>query len=119
MNKRFLFLFAISTFVLMLVWLATNAYHSQATSTIEPLLQAQIEAINPSFDQSAINNLKKRKQIVPLNSSPVTTTTEEESEEQVPISNGLEGTEALGPTSIPAPSPTITPIEDVFEEEAP
>lgn len=119
MNKRFLFLFAVSTFVLMIVWLATNAYHSQATSTIEPLLQTQIEAINPGFDQNAINNLKKRKAVEPLNSSPITTITEQENEDQAPVSNVLEGTEALDLTPILVASPTITPTEDILEEEAP
>lgn len=57
---------AISSFVLVVLWIGFNIYHAYATSTITPELQAQIEEINPTFDSATIQNLKGRSKASPV-----------------------------------------------------
>lgn len=57
---------SISCFVVVAVWVATNIYHANVTSTIEPDLQTQIVPINPTFDESTIQKIKSRKKILPV-----------------------------------------------------
>lgn len=70
---------AISSFVLVMLWIGFSLYHVHATSTITPELQAQIEEISPNFDAATIQELKGREKASPVyelsgeNASPATT----------------------------------------------
>lgn len=69
MKGKELLLIALSSFFLTVIWIASNVYHSYATSTIDSLLQVQILPIAPSFDAATIENLKQRQPIKPSDSS--------------------------------------------------
>lgn len=60
MTKKYVFFTSIISFILTVIWITSNVYHSYATSTIEPLLQIQIQEISPTFDEEALADLKQR-----------------------------------------------------------
>ncbi len=102
-GKEALFI-VISSFFLTVIWIASNVYHSYATSTIDPLLRVQIEPIAPDFDQSTIEAVKKREKIAPETSTIILTTpapTEAEPTPTVTI-------QAEPTISQAEPSPTLT-----------
>ncbi len=57
---------SISIFIIVVLWIGFNIYHSHADSTIEPDLQLQIAPIEPSFNTEALNKIKTRKKIIPV-----------------------------------------------------
>lgn len=77
-------MFALSSFVLTVIWIATNVYHSQAESTIEPLLQTQIIPIEPGFDEKAISELRKRAPVEPSMSAPIAVSSDDQDSILVP-----------------------------------
>jgi len=100
MKGKELLLIALSSFLLTVIWIASNVYHSYATSTIDSLLQAQIIPIAPNFDATTIENLKERQPITPSDSSVVAATP--------------------SPSISPSPSINITeelPLPTIPEEE--
>jgi len=78
MTKRYLFFLAVSSFILTIIWIASNAYHSYVTSTIDPVLSLQIQELPEDFDNQTISDLKKRSRVEPID--PVTAQVEEETQ---------------------------------------
>lgn len=74
MKGKELLLIAISSFVLTSIWIASNVYHSYATSTIDTLLKIQILPVSPTFDSATIEKLKLRHAIEPVTTSFTPTT---------------------------------------------
>lgn len=69
MKAKELLFIAISSFVLTVIWIASNVYHSYATSTIDTLLKLQIIPISPTFDTVTIGKIKDRQTIQPVTTS--------------------------------------------------
>ncbi len=106
-GKELLFI-VISSFLLTVIWIASNVYHAYATSTIDSLLQVQILPISPDFDQATISKLKQRQPVTPLSSvaraqSPTPT-----------ISAPLQETN-IEPTGVLLPSETPVPTSGVVK----
>lgn len=76
MKQREIYLLLISSFILVVFWVAFSIYHNSVTSTISQTLNVQIIPINPSFDTKTINNIKKRPEITPIYQLEKTTTEE-------------------------------------------
>lgn len=111
MSKRYFFIFTLSTFLLTVIWIASNVYHSYATSTIDPILTTQIEEIPASFDAEVISDLKSRQIIEPdITQSSVVVPASDETGEII---------ESANPIPTEEPVPTLTPqgeLESVLEE---
>lgn len=60
MSGKDLLVFSILTFLTVVAWIASEAYHASMTSTLTEVEQKLMEPINPSFDQSVITGLKER-----------------------------------------------------------
>lgn len=58
-NKDFLVL-AILTFLTVVVWIITDAYHASVTSTLTTVEKKLMEPFQPSFDQQVIKELRER-----------------------------------------------------------
>jgi ABC-type lipoprotein release transport system permease subunit len=56
---------SISSFILVVLWIASNLYHAYVTSTVTPELQNQIQQINPNFDIETVQKLKTRQIVNP------------------------------------------------------
>lgn len=52
--------FAILTTIVIAVWVFVSVFHSFTSTTISDKVADQIKPISPSFDISAISNLRKR-----------------------------------------------------------
>jgi hypothetical protein len=63
-RKDILFIL-ISSFIVVVAWIAFSIYHIYITSTISDTIQAQLTPINPTFDPQTIKDLLKRSDIVP------------------------------------------------------
>lgn len=80
MKQRDVLLILISTFIIVVCWIAFNVVHNSITSTISENLAVQIIPISPNFDTQAIERIKKRQKISPLyeidnqSSLPITAT---------------------------------------------
>ncbi|MEX2013142.1 MAG: hypothetical protein WD967_01940 [Candidatus Levyibacteriota bacterium] len=72
MKQKDILLLIISSFSLVVFWIAFNIYHNIVTSTIPENLSVQIFPINPTFDTKTIDALKARTQVVPI-FNPLTT----------------------------------------------
>lgn len=99
MKGKEILLIAISSFILTVIWIASNVYHSYATSTIDTLLQLQILPISPSFDAETIEKIKQRQVVKPATTSLISATP----------------TPTLSPTQAPEsvaeiPTPTVEAI---------
>lgn len=118
MSKRFFLFFTISTFILTVLWVASNVYHSYATSTIDPLLTSQIEEIPSSFDIEVITELKIREVIEPNTSSIPTLESEEQNViEDTSIDEAEQNqAETPQPTDIEISPETPTPTEQTTSD---
>lgn len=112
MKGKELLLIALSSFFLTVIWIASNVYHSYATSTIDSLLQIQILPIAPSFDAATIENLKQRQSVKPSASSIVAVTPSP----SISPSPSVDAAEELPLPTVPeeeitetSPTPTVTP----------
>lgn len=65
MKRKDAYLFLISTFILVIAWVALTIFNSANNSTISGNLTTQILPIQPTFDEKTINLLKQRKQVIP------------------------------------------------------
>lgn len=106
---------AISSFVLVVLWIGFNLYHAHATSTIEPVLQIQIKPIDPKFDTEMINKLKSRQNIQPVyelnNASGAASTTPTPPTQAAPNSTGSgELSTPGGATTAPPANPVAIPV---------
>jgi hypothetical protein len=112
MKGKELLLIAVSSFILTVIWIASNVYHAYATSTLDSLLQAQIVPIPPTFDMDTIAKIRERTVIVPQSIAP-TPEPQLLSPTPTPIQEELSitpsPTEAITPTEILVPSETTTP----------
>ena len=66
MKKKDILTLLIPSFLVVVAWVIFSIYHSFVTSTIPESLNMQITAINPEFDTSVIENLKKREKVTPI-----------------------------------------------------
>ena len=66
MKQKDILLLIISSFSLVVLWIAFNIYHNMVTSTIPATLSIQIFPINPTFDTKTIDALKARTQVAPI-----------------------------------------------------
>ncbi len=66
MKQKDLTILLISLFVLTILWVIFNIYHSYVTSTIKDPLTVQIIPIEGKFDKNTIEKLKSRQRINPL-----------------------------------------------------
>ncbi|MBI2195809.1 MAG: hypothetical protein HYU48_02085, partial [Candidatus Levybacteria bacterium] len=66
MKQKDILLLIISSFFLVVFWIAFNIYHNIVTSTIPETLSVQIFPISPTFDKKTINAIKERIQITPI-----------------------------------------------------
>lgn len=66
MKHREIYVLLISSFVLVVFWIAFSIYHNSVTSTIPATLNIQIIPINPNFNAKAISDIKTRQEITPL-----------------------------------------------------
>jgi len=89
MKQRNLVLILIPIFILVVIWVASNVYHSYINSTISLPVAEQIIPIDGTFDTKTIDQIKTR---VRVNSTDQ-------------ISAGTSGT--LSPTPSLTPTPTI------------
>jgi hypothetical protein len=106
---------AISSFILVVLWIGFNLYHAHATSTIEPVLQLQIKPIDPSFDTAVIQKLKSRQNIQPvyeLNnaSSTASISPTPTAQETSTSTNSGELTISEGGTTAPPANPAVIPV---------
>jgi len=66
MKHREIYLLLISSFVLVVFWIAFSIYHSSVTSTISPVQNVQIIPIKPDFNMKAVSDIKTRPEVTPL-----------------------------------------------------
>ncbi|HVA96869.1 MAG TPA: hypothetical protein VND99_04390 [Candidatus Acidoferrales bacterium] len=64
-QKDILFIL-ISSFIVIVAWIAFNIYHIYITSTISEAIQLQLAPITATFDPATIQQLKTRENIVPV-----------------------------------------------------
>jgi hypothetical protein len=64
-QKDILFIL-VSSFIVIVAWIAFNIFHILATSTIDENIQLQLTPISGTFDQKTIQQLKSRESINPL-----------------------------------------------------
>lgn len=70
MRKKDLTFLLASGFILVLVWITLSIYHESITSTIPQALSIHIAPISPTFDTNTIEQLKKRKTVLPTYELP-------------------------------------------------
>lgn len=58
------------TLVFVILWVASNVYHTLTTSNINTQLQQQIIPIDGSFDTDTINSINNRKTTTPIFNVP-------------------------------------------------
>lgn len=66
MKKNDVLMILIPSLIFVLAWIGFSLIHNIATSTISETLNTQITAISPSFNTAIIDNLKQRKNVVPI-----------------------------------------------------
>lgn len=98
MKRKDILLILIPTFIVVLLWVVFNVYHSYINSTIPKDVNMQILYIDPDFDLKTIEDLKKRQVINPIY------TIESQSEQDLT-------TQANTTDDQEAPTPTITPSD--------
>lgn len=109
MNSKDLLIISIFTFLTVVVWIVTDAYHAWVTSTVPlPLLRA-IEPLSPRLDTAVISALKERGQVVkaPSFSTPETNIPPAE---QLSTQGGGLPMPSVPATISPALVPTLTVI---------
>ena len=93
MNTKEFIVLLITTFVVVIVWIASDIYHTKANIPILPTLQQALEPLDPNLDKATLDQIKK------LNNPPTV----------VPNT----------PKPIPAPTPTITTLPTPTETALP
>jgi hypothetical protein len=66
MNRKEFLLIIIITFIVVMVWVASNIYHDRSNTNIDPEIAPLLEDITPNFDQETLDKVKK---ITPLQTS--------------------------------------------------
>ena len=70
MKKNDFMFLLIAIFVLVFAWIIFNIYHMTVSSTMSESQVVQIIPINPDFDTSTIEKLKKRSKVIPILEAP-------------------------------------------------
>lgn len=67
MKQKQIAIILIPVFILTVIWLVSNVYHSYVSSTIEVPVADQIIPIDGKFDTATLDQIKSRTQVNPLN----------------------------------------------------
>jgi hypothetical protein len=105
----FLFIL-ISSFIVIVLWIATNIYSKFVSSTIDEALTIQTKAINPSFDEKTINKLKSRQKATPLHTLDAIVEASPTASIDPPVPTQPENDLPL-PTSLPSFTPEPSPLD--------
>jgi hypothetical protein len=105
MKQKDILIILIPLFLLTVLWVIFNIYHSYVTSTIKDPLTIQIVPIESKFDTATINSLKNRQKVDPLYEKSVSASEEPEIETQNESNRSLESNE-------------VTPTESTSEDPA-
>lgn len=97
MKRKDILVLLIPSFIIVILWVVFNVYHSYINSTIPTDVNTQILYINPDFDLKTIEDLKKRQIVKPIY------TVETQSKEDLSQQTTQEGTEL-----VTTPTPTIS-----------
>lgn len=60
MSSRELLVLSILTFLTVVAWIVSEAYHASVASTLTEVERKLMEPLKPTFDQQVINQLKER-----------------------------------------------------------
>jgi hypothetical protein len=97
MKQKDIFIIVVSSFIVIVIWIAANLWHIQNASKLSASVILQSKPITPVFDTQTLEKLKERSQVTPL----------------FTIKNAS-ATASTSPTPVILPSPTptenITPI---------
>ena len=66
MKRKDILVLLIPTFIVVILWVVFNVYHSYINSTIPTAVNTQILYIDPDFDLKTIDDLKKRDVVDPI-----------------------------------------------------
>ncbi|EKE05518.1 MAG: hypothetical protein ACD_19C00241G0003 [uncultured bacterium] len=66
MKRKDILVLLIPSFIIVILWVVFNVYHSYINSTIPTDVNMQILYINPDFDSKTIADLKKRQTVEPI-----------------------------------------------------
>ncbi|MDP2649895.1 MAG: hypothetical protein Q8P10_03540 [bacterium] len=66
MKQKEIIFILVSCFLLVAFWVGFSIYHNSVTSTVPEALGIQITPIKPDFDNTIIENLKKRNRVEPV-----------------------------------------------------
>jgi hypothetical protein len=88
MSKKELVIILIITFIVIIIWVVSDIFHSKPSVPLDPKLETILEPVDPNFDQETLAKLKN----ISLKSPP-------------PIST------KPNPTPTPLPRPSSSPIE--------
>ena len=59
MKNKDLLVLSILTFLTVVAWIASDAYHASITSTLTSVETKLMEPFNPTFDKAVISQLKE------------------------------------------------------------
>lgn len=60
MSNKDLLILSVMTFITVVAWIASDAYHVSVTSTITAVEKKLMEPLNPTFDKEVIVQLKEK-----------------------------------------------------------
>ena len=66
MKSKDIIILLVSTFLLVIAWIAFNIYHNSVESTTPEEIKQEIIPIKPNFDQPTIDKLNRRVKIPPI-----------------------------------------------------
>lgn len=59
MDKKELVIILALTFIVVMIWVASDIIHSKPSEPLDPKIQKLIEPIDPNFDTNLIEELRK------------------------------------------------------------
>lgn len=60
MSNKDLLLLSIITFITVVAWIVSDAYHASVISTVTAVEKKLMEPLNPTFDKEVIARLKEK-----------------------------------------------------------
>ena len=66
MKQKDIFYIVVSSFIVVVIWIAANLWHIQNASKLSETVIKQSSPITPSFDTGTLAKLKERSQAAPL-----------------------------------------------------
>lgn len=103
MKQKDIVFLLISSVILTIAWIVFTIIHKSLSSTIAPITNEQITAINPNFDDKTITELIKRHSTAPVFSLQTPNSTASAEVVPSPIQTSL----TPSPTEITIPTGTI------------